>query len=61
MAAQGEIPVYGKFVNETTNHVLAGTDQIKDDTQNKMQSTINSETQGSLTRIEKLAKAALVL
>lgn len=43
MAAAGEIPVYGKFVNETTNHVLAGTDQIKDEAMDKFQSDINKQ------------------
>lgn len=48
MATAGEIDVFGKLVSQATNGVLAGADQIKDTTQNKMQSTINSEVQTAL-------------
>lgn len=38
-----DIKIYGKLKNDTSDGILAGANQIKDDTQNKFQSQINSE------------------
>lgn len=59
MAAAGEIDVFGKLVSQATNGVLAGADQIKDATQNKMQSTINSDVAAKIKKLSKRLKAAL--
>ncbi len=47
--------------NPVGSQTIGYAEQITELESGKKQSQINKETQGSLTRIEKLAKAALVL
>lgn len=48
MAATGEIDIFGTLNAATTKGVIAKASQVKDETQKKMQSVINSEVQTAL-------------
>lgn len=48
-----DIKIYGKLKNDTPEGILAGADQIKDDTLGKKQSDINSDLTGRVEELEK--------